>query len=623
VDALCLFDESSLHIAAVNESWSTLFGYSPVDANGRDVCALTAAPEDFRRRLRSGATRELHYRARGLFRKANGATFSADFTLTSHAIGQHALVALLVELPTVVVQRAPGLSVIEEEVISETGVPSHLKAAMRERVERCSRQQSALLRLASLDDHDFGELTRKLLRTDAETLGIARVSYWSLHDGKSIVCQALYDQTKGGFESGLELTAADYPKYFEALVTGALIPAHDACRDPRTAEFTDGYLRPLGIGAMLDIPVFMRGDLVGIVCHEHLGPARGWTLDEQQFALSVGQLFSLALSSRHRDEAARSIRQRETMLAEANEIVDRALRPDDGRLTGRTVGRYKMGQILGRGGMGEVYRATNVSDNAPVAVKVLRKSRVSDPTHVQRFLREARLTQAVPSQHVARVDEFGTFDDGSPFIAMELLEGHDLAWHLRRAPELPVDQVLELVDHAARALDAVHAAGVVHRDLKPSNLFLVDAMPRAWKVLDFGISQSLSEGANDGDQMVGTPQYMAPEQMNGELIDHRADLYALATIAFRALAGRPPFVGDIQSLLVAVVTESVPRISELTEALHPSVDYIFAIALAKDPADRFPSATAFAIALRRATFGHIEDALLGRGLRLLATPTAF
>jgi len=273
--------------------------------------------------------------------------------------------------------------------------------------------------------------------------------------------------------------------------------------------------------------------------------------------------------------------------------------------------------------MGEVYRATNVSDNAPVAVKVLRKSRVSDPTHVQRFLREARLTQAVPSQHVARVDEFGTFDDGSPFIAMELLEGHDLAWHLRRAPELPVDQVLELVDHAARALDAVHAAGVVHRDLKPSNLFLVDAMPRAWKVLDFGISQSLSEGANDGDQMVGTPQYMAPEQMNGELIDHRADLYALATIAFRALAGRPPFVGDIQSLLVAVVTESVPRISELTEALHPSVDYIFAIALAKDPADRFPSATAFAIALRRATFGHIEDALLGRGLRLLATPTAF
>jgi hypothetical protein len=622
VDALCLFDESSLRITSVNASWSTLFGYSPADAAGRDVCLLAAAPDEMRRRLSSGSTRELHYQARGLFRKANGATFSSDFTLTSHAVAQTRLVCMLVESPSPM-QRVPGLSVVEEEVISETGVPSHLKAAMRERVERCSRQQAALLRLASLDDHDFGELTRKLLRTDAETLGIARVSYWMMNQGTSIVCQALYDQTKGGFESGLELTASDYPKYFEALVTGALIPAHDACVDPRTSEFADGYLRPLGIGAMLDIPVFMRGDLVGIVCHEHIGPPRGWTMDEQQFALSVGQLFSLALSSRHRDLAARSIRQRETALAEANVIVDRALRPDDGRLTGRTVGRYKMGQILGRGGMGEVYRATRVEDGAFVAIKVLRRNKVTEPAHVQRFLREARLTQAVPSEHVPRVDEFGTFDDGSPFIAMELLEGHDLAWHLRRSPELPLDQVLELVDHAARALDAVHVAGVVHRDLKPSNLFLVDALPRAWKVLDFGISQSFAEVVAPSDEMVGTPQYMAPEQMNGDAIDHRADLYALATIAFRALCGRPPFVGDMQALLVAVVSESVPRISELAEGLHPSVDYIFAIALAKDPADRFPSAIAFAQALRLATIGHIDDMLLGRGVRLLATPTAY
>lgn len=611
-----------------------LFGYSPADAAGRDVCLLAAAPEEMRRRLQSGATRELHYQARGLFRKANGASFSSDFTLTSQAVGQTRLVCMLIESPSAVAQRVPGLGVVEEEVISETGVPSHLKAAMRERVERCSRQQAALLRLASLDDHDFGELTRKLLRTDAETLGISRVSYWTLNEvdgpansglrgGSSIVCQALYDQTKGGFESGLELSSSDYPKYFEALVTGALIPAHDACHDPRTAEFADGYLRPLGIGAMLDIPVFLRGDLVGIVCHEHVGPPRGWTMDEQQFALSVGQLFSLALSSRHRDQVVRSIRQRETALAEANAIVDRAMRPDDGRLTGRTVGRYQMGQILGRGGMGEVYRATRVEDGGAVAVKVLRRNKASEPVHVQRFLREARLTQAVPSEHVPRVDEFGTFEDGSPFIAMELLEGHDLAWHLRRSPELPLDQVLELVDHAARALDAVHSAGVVHRDLKPSNLFLVDALPRAWKVLDFGISQSFAEGGAASDEMVGTPQYMAPEQMNGDTIDHRADLYALATIAFRALCGRPPFVGDLQSLLVAVVTESVPRVSELAEGLHPTVDYIFAIALAKDPADRFSSAIAFAQALRLATIGHIDDTHLGRGVRLLATPTAY
>lgn len=141
--------------------------------------------------------------------------------------------ALQVELPAVMTARLPGLQDAEAEVIAEAGVPAHLKAAMRERLERCSRQQAALLRLASLPDHDFGELTRNLLRRDAETLGVARVSYWTLDDeGKSIVCQALYDQTRGGFESGLELTAADYPKYFEALVRCALIPAHDAVTAP-------------------------------------------------------------------------------------------------------------------------------------------------------------------------------------------------------------------------------------------------------------------------------------------------------------------------------------------------------------------------------------------------------
>ncbi len=620
MDALCLFDERSLRIATVNASWSQLFGYSPADAARLEVAALAASPPEFRQRIAAGAAHELHYRARGLFRKANGAEFSADFTLTAHIFDGRTVVAMLVEPPpsVAVSTRRADLTAIEEEVISQTGVPSHLKAAMRDRMERCARQQEALLRLASIEDRDFGEYTRKILRADAETLGVMRVSYWTLNkSGRAIVCQCLYDRNKGGFESGLELTAASYPKYFDSLETGALIAAHDACVDLRTSEFADGYLRPLGIGAMLDIPVFLRGDLVGIVCHEHVGPPRGWTMDEQQFAMSVGQLFSVALSSRHRDEAARSIRQREQMLAEANAVIERAMRPDDGRLTGRQLGGYRMGQVLGRGGMGEVYKAVRADSGASLAVKVLRQSRVGNPADTKRFFREAQLMQAVPSEHVARVLEHGTFDEGSPFIAMELLEGHDLSWHLRRAPELPLDQVLELVEHAARALGAVHRAGIVHRDLKPGNLFLVDALPRAWKLVDFGVAEpSGAPGGGDNDELAGTPQYMAPEQVGGQSVDHRADIYSLGTIAYRALAGRPPFMGEMTAVLMSVMSEPPPPVSQFAKNLHPDMDLVFAIALAKEPAHRFHDASAFGMALRSAAFGRLDSDLRARGMLL-------
>ena len=625
MDALCLFDDSSRRIVAVNASWSRLFGYTALDALGMQVDALASSPDEFRRRLELGAARELQYRARGEFKKSNGAAFSAGFTLTAHAQGSSLIVALVVEDPASVIvdARAATLTAIDEEVASDTGVPSHLKAAMRDRMARCARQQAALLHLASVDDHDFGELSRKLLRTDAETLGVARVSYWTLDKtGRAIVCQALYDRDKLGFESGLTLTAADYPIYFDALETGALIAAHDALGDPRTAEFGPGYLRPLGIGAMLDVPVFLRGDLVGIVCHEHVGDSRGWTMDEQQFAMSVGQFFSMALATRHRDEAARNAKRQQVMLAEANDVLDRKARADDGWLTGQTLGNYRLGRLLGRGGMGEVYRAIRVDDRAEVAVKVLRKSRVADPAEVERFFREAELMRAVGTQHVAKVYETGRFDGGTPFIAMEVLEGHDLAWHLRRSPELPLDQVIELVEHAARALGAVHAAGVVHRDLKPANLFLVDALPRAWKVVDFGVSQP--EGAmpaEGSDELAGTPQYMAPEHVAGQAVDRRADIYSLATIAYRALAGRAPFIGELPAVLASVLTESAPPLSEFARGVHPDLDLVFAVALAKSPDDRFSEAPSFGQALRDAAAGRLSAHLRARGEALLGTFT--
>jgi eukaryotic-like serine/threonine-protein kinase len=295
------------------------------------------------------------------------------------------------------------------------------------------------------------------------------------------------------------------------------------------------------------------------------------------------------------------------------------MRPDDGRLTGQTLGGYRLGQVVGRGGMGEVYRAARTDTGDPVAVKVLRKSRVADHVEVKRFFREAELMKTVPSEHVARVFECGRFDEGSPFIAMELLEGHDLSWHLRRAPELPVDQVLELVEHAARALGAVHRAGVVHRDLKPGNLFLVDALPRAWKLVDFGVAEpSGAPAGGDNDELAGTPQYMAPEQVGGQMVDHRADIYSLATIAYRALAGRPPFLGELTAVLMAVMSAAPPPVSQFAKNLHPDMDLVFAIALAKDPQQRFPDAPSFGMALRGAAYGRLDSDLRARGQSLLA-----
>ena len=167
-----------------------------------------------------------------------------------------------------------------------------------------SAYEEAILSLALRDDVSLDDALRRALATDARTLDVARVSYWSLHrapDG--IRCECLYLRASEAFERGMRLDGADYPAYFEALKSGVVIAAHDAHADARTREFSEGYLRPTGIGAMLDVPVFVRGALAGVVCHEHVGEARRWSFEEQQFAFSVGQVLSLAMETRERRNA--------------------------------------------------------------------------------------------------------------------------------------------------------------------------------------------------------------------------------------------------------------------------------------------------------------------------------
>jgi serine/threonine-protein kinase len=267
--------------------------------------------------------------------------------------------------------------------------------------------------------------------------------------------------------------------------------------------------------------------------------------------------------------------------------------------------------------MGEVYAAEHRDSLAKVAIKLLHPAMLEDPTNIERFAREAAAASAVPSEHVARVLLVGHTRDGLPFMVMELLHGHDLAWHLRKTPQLPLDQVVEMVDHTARALQAVRDAGIVHRDLKPGNLFLVDSLPRQWKVLDFGLSKLQGASSLTKDQAVGTPAYMAPEQIRDADVDHCADLYALAAIAYRALTGRPPFVGDQVARVLMDALSRMPASPSSMVHIPVEVELVLAIGLAKRKEERFLFVEELAGAMRLAARGELDQETRDRGWALL------
>jgi serine/threonine-protein kinase len=391
----------------------------------------------------------------------------------------------------------------------------------------------------------------------------------------------------------------------------------------RVARLAYGTTASLYFLVTLGIAVGLVDD-VGVFSSRGVGRASlGYRVVMEQAIF--GMVFYLARSVRRANQAAlerarereRELRMREAQLMEAKGELDRALRQGEGRLTGQLIGRFRLGDLLGRGGMGEVYAATDEADGKVVAVKMLHPAMLEDPANVQRFLREARATAAVPSEHVARVMEVGTLQSGVPFIVMELLEGHDLAFYLRRTPQLSLRQVVELVEHTARALVAVQQAGVVHRDLKPANIFLTDTLPRRWKVLDFGLSKLHGAEQITKDQAVGTPSYMAPEQIRGKDVDHKADLYALAAIAYRCITGRPPFMGDEVAKVLMDALTRMPESPRLFAQIPIEVELVLAIGLAKRRSERFSSADELARALQKAERGELDDVTRARGWAIL------
>ncbi len=296
-------------------------------------------------------------------------------------------------------------------------------------------------------------------------------------------------------------------------------------------------------------------------------------------------------------QATRLAAMRLAQLDEARDDLDRLLKiGGPGQFTGAVVGSWELGYVLGRGGMGEVYEATNVDTSAPAAVKLLRRELMIDRMHVERFLREVRAASALDSPNVVRVLEASRPDDLVAFLAMERLRGDTLAGLLRGAGTLAADMIVGLVQQLSSVLELARAADMVHRDVKPPNIF--HTQDGTWKLLDFGVAAlGDTSGTLTHGGVIGTPGYMAPEQAKGETVDYRADLYALGAVVYRCFTGRQPFSGtDPAAMLYAMVHDMPPQPSTLAPVSR-DVERWLAIALAKKRTDRFQTAAALAAAL--------------------------
>jgi serine/threonine-protein kinase len=317
-------------------------------------------------------------------------------------------------------------------------------------------------------------------------------------------------------------------------------------------------------------------------------------------------------------KATRLAAQRDVQLAELRHDLDRALKVGGpGRFTGVVVGNWELGNILGRGAMGEVYIANHTARSSiEAAVKVLRRELLADPRHVERFLREVRVASTIDSPHVVKVLEASTPNDAIPFLAMERLSGQTLGSLLRKGRSLSDTALASLVTQVGGVLELARKAGIVHRDLKPQNLFLT--FDDVWKVLDFGVALLAdSSGTLTRGAAVGTPAYMAPEQARGTAVDHRADVYALGAVIYRCATGRAAFAkADTPTMLFAVVEEMPLRPSAIAH-VSPQLDAVLQIALAKDRDARFSTAAELVDAFTAASRGVLSDQILrhARNLR--------
>ena len=277
-------------------------------------------------------------------------------------------------------------------------------------------------------------------------------------------------------------------------------------------------------------------------------------------------------------------------------------------LVGTTLdGRYRITAHLASGGMGAVFRAEHVYMRKEFALKVLRPDLTASPDLAERFRRESEIVASLDHENIVRVTDFGRSPEGYLFLVMELLEGESLFERMHRAGPMSTAEVVPILLQACAGLEAAHRRGVVHRDLKPENVFLHapgGATPVV-RILDFGIAKIAGPqgpGTTDIGMVVGTPEYLSPEQAFGQEVDARADVYAMGLVAWRMLAGRAPFQADSpRALVMKQATQPVPPLEEARPDLAAFPDLLAAIssACAKDPGARPASAAALAADLAR------------------------
>jgi serine/threonine-protein kinase len=282
------------------------------------------------------------------------------------------------------------------------------------------------------------------------------------------------------------------------------------------------------------------------------------------------------------------------------------------------VGKYRVERLLGQGGMGWVVEATHLQLDQRVALKFMNGSQAeARPEAVARFLKEARAAARIRSEHVARVSDVGTLDNGSPYLVMEFLEGQNLESRLDGVAELPIPEAIDLAIQACEGLAEAHAAGIVHRDLKPANLFLSRRSDGSAvvKLLDFGISKLTPRGSvpdagiTSTQTLMGSPLYMSPEQLRSSKgVDRRSDIWSMGIILYEMLTGCSPFAGEtLPEVCSLVMSEPPSAMHALAPKVPAALEAVVLRCLEKDASRRFPDVGALALAL--APFGEPEATL--------------
>jgi serine/threonine protein kinase len=300
------------------------------------------------------------------------------------------------------------------------------------------------------------------------------------------------------------------------------------------------------------------------------------------------------------------------------------------QLLGTTLrGTYRILRTLDQGGMGMVFEAEHVRLKRRLAVKVLAQHLAKDAHALARFNREAEIISQLQHPNVVQVTDFDTTEQGEPYLVMELLAGESLAARLERERCLPVAEAVRIAYQVSSGLAEAHTVGIVHRDLKPANIFLtqVSGQGTVVKLLDFGISKraGASKGLTGEYDVLGTPDYMAPEQALGKtaLVDHRGDQYALAVITYEMLTGRTPFAGeDVMEILRNVISSEPIAIEQLAPHILPEMGDVLRRAMSKAPDQRYESIADFSAALVQTAGASVPPAALGIAITVPAGPSS-